>query len=960
MQNVTKKTDFRLIYSLGKHPFLGFILEPHIVYLNKNGSLSLSFQRIFSNTMEDYSSAIDEKDREIIAILDELEQSNIIKKHYKKHIRPIDYFTKVWNKEVKAYVRQRMEMDMLKALSLLSDKPLYLMDKDGYPADTQLRIADEPTSVLFHFRRNDHETRYFPTLKYKDERLDFMYKHAQIIVNEQAWLLLENKLYYFDQELEGKKLQPFLNKRYISIPRNTEEKYFKTFVIGLIEKHHVYAKGISIKTHKERATPILGVRTLDSGTQRINLEFQYGSFRFNGIPINRVSVKLEYKAENDQYIFHRMRRSIVWEQNQIETLKKLGLEKENGFLAEYRLNPMMSEQFSSVFAWINHHYDILQEKGFKIEQKEDEKSILIGKTSLEMHFEEQNDWFDVKAFAQFGEFKIPFIELREYILNHIVEFPLPNGQIAIIPDTWFAQYKEVFEFSLKDKLQLDKKYVGLVQEATKHTETAIEQKLEKLQAFEGIQDISTPKGFKGELRPYQKAGFQWFLFLQEYTFGGCLADDMGLGKTIQTLALLQHEKESKNNTHSKTSLLVLPTSLVYNWYKEAEKFTPELKILLHTGYNREKQADKFTDYDIVITTYGIMRSDVDMLEEYYFNYIILDESQNIKNPNSKSFQAIKKLKSRFKLALSGTPIENTVADLWSQMHFLNPGLLGSHHFFQKEFVQTIEKQKDEKKAEKLQAIAKPFILRRTKEQVATELPPKTEQVVYCPLTEEQEGIYESIKSEYRNILLKSTVDDSPRPTHITILQGLTKLRLLANHPKITDKNYTESSGKFEAVCERLEAVIAEKSKVLIFSQFVKHLHLFKDYLTENGINYSYLDGSTSNREEEVERFKKDDDIHVFLISIKAGGVGLNLTEAEYVFILDPWWNPAVEQQAIDRTHRIGQTKNVFVYKFITKDTVEEKIVALQERKKKLAEHLITTEESFMKSLSKEDLQDILM
>lgn len=955
--NKASDKKYKLIYSLGEHPYLGYILEPHIVYLNNNGSLSLSSQRIFSNTMEDFSDALDDKDRDIIKILDTIEQSNVIKRHYKKHIRPIDYFTQVWNKEIKKHVRQKIDKQMLKVFTLLSEKPLFLMDKDGYPASEALKIADGPTSVLFHFRRNEIETRYFPTLKYKDERMEFMYKNARIVINEQAWLLLENVLYYFDQDLEGKKLQPFLNKRYISISRETEKVYFKTFVTGLIEKHNVFAKGFEIKTHREFAVPILKIVNRKDGIKRIQLVFEYGPYRFTGVPVNNVSVKLEYKEEEDKYVFHRMRRSIIWEEKQVEFLDDLGLETIDPLSAEYALKATTSEKFSSIYAWVNHHYELLKDNDFVIEQEDSKETVLIGKTSVDIQFEEQNDWFDVKAYALFGDFKIPFIQLREYIINGISEFPLPNGQTAIIPDAWFAQYKEVFEFSTKkDELQLDKKYVGLVQEVNEGGNTSLQQKIQRLESFEGIQEVSVPRGFRGVLRPYQKAGFQWFLFLKEYHFGGCLADDMGLGKTVQTLALLQYEKENAENKN--TSLLVLPTSLIYNWYKEAEKFTPELKVLLHTGYNRDKENNSFGNYDLVITTYGIMRSDAELLKDYYFHYIILDESQNIKNPGSKSFQAVKTLKSRFKLALSGTPIENTVGDLWSQMHFLNPGLLGSHRFYQNEFVQGIEKLKDEKKADKLQAIVKPFILRRTKEQVATELPPKTEQIVYCPMGEEQYEAYETIKSEYRNILLHNTLENTSGFSAITVLQGLTKLRLLANHPKMIEEEFLASSGKFEAVTERLEAVIAEKSKVLIFSQFVRHLSLFEEYLEENDIPYAYLDGSTKNRQEEVERFKKSENVQVFLISIKAGGVGLNLTEAEYVFILDPWWNPAVEQQAIDRTHRIGQTKNVFVYKFITKDSVEEKIVALQDRKKQLADRLITTEESFMKALNKEDLQEI--
>src|SRR5690606_16148588 len=533
--------------------------------------------------------------------------------------------------------------------------------------------------------------------------------------------------------------------------------------------------------------------------------------------------------------------------------------------------------------------------------------------------------------------------------------------IAIIPEEWFAQYEHLFHFSLrKNSLQLHKVHIGVLHEISEHTALTMSRKLARLSDFESMESADAPLHFNGQLRPYQQAGYNWFHFLQKYQFGGVLADDMGLGKTVQTLAMLQRQKEVLQHTdQTKTSLLIVPTSLVYNWQSEARKFAPKLRLLFHTGYNRGKDAYAFAQADLVITTYGVLRSDVELLNSFYFNYIILDESQQIKNPGSKTFKAAKLLKSRHKLALSGTPIENSVSDIWSQMHFTNPGLLGSYAFFQKEFVQGIEKKKDDALAQRLQTLIKPFVLRRTKNQVATELPPKTEQVIYCQMSETQHEIYERTKSEYRNALLDNQLLPTPAGGQIALLQGLTQLRQLANHPQMVDGQYRDGSGKFDTVIDMLQAVVAEGNKVLLFSQFVKHLELFKAYFEQNDIPYAYLDGATKDRAEAVRYFKENEQVKVFLISIKAGGIGLNLTEADYVFILDPWWNPAVEQQAIDRSHRIGQQRNVFIYKFISKDTVEEKIVALQNRKKHIANALITTEESFVKSLSQEDLRELL-
>ncbi|RYD71678.1 MAG: DEAD/DEAH box helicase, partial [Sphingobacteriales bacterium] len=519
----------------------------------------------------------------------------------------------------------------------------------------------------------------------------------------------------------------------------------------------------------------------------------------------------------------------------------------------------------------------------------------------------------------FGKYQIPFLSLKQHILHKRREFILPDGEVAIIPDRWFTQYGSLFSLADTGKtLKLKKHHIGLLNDLAEDSlaNITLERKLQRLSDFEDIADIQMPVHFKGNLRDYQKAGYNWFSFLREYNFGGCLADDMGLGKTIQTLAMLQKSKEDDQLASTQTtSLIIMPTSLIYNWLTEAKKFTPKLKILAHTGTNRNKDVANFANYDIVITTYGVTRVDIDELKNFYFNYVILDESQNIKNPSSKSFKAVRALKSRHRLILSGTPVENSVGDLWSQLTFLNPGLLGTQAFFYEEYVQAIEKKKDEEKARKLQSIIKPFVLRRTKEQVASELPPKTEQVIYCDMSEDQATYYEKTKSAYRNDLLQSMDDGTFAQKQVQLLQGLTALRQLANHPVMIDTEYMSDSGKFENVIHTLDNVLKGGHKVLVFSQFVKHLDIFRKHFEKENIPFAYLDGATRNRGEIVSEFQQNEDLKVFLISIKAGGVGLNLTQADYVFILDPWWNPAVEQQAIDRTHRIGQDKKVFIYKF---------------------------------------------
>jgi SNF2 family DNA or RNA helicase len=543
-----------------------------------------------------------------------------------------------------------------------------------------------------------------------------------------------------------------------------------------------------------------------------------------------------------------------------------------------------------------------------------------------------------------------------------VEFKLPNGEIAIIPEAWLTKYADLFALSETDgeheKPVLRKHHLNLVKELEEGNlaKVHLSEKLRSLNSFSGIKNYPLPPGFKGELRPYQKAGYNWLRFLNEYKLGGCLADDMGLGKTVQTLTMLQAEKDSGSGA----SLLVMPTSLIYNWEMEANKFTPELRILNYTGTLRNKDIKRFENYDLVLTSYGITRLDVELLQRFFFNYIILDESQVIKNPTSNIAKAVRELKSRHKLVLTGTPIENTTMDLWSQMSFINPGILGTQTYFRNEFQSPIEKKNDESRSKKLHAVIKPFILRRHKSQVATELPEKVENIQYCVMSYEQEKRYEEVKTYYREKIFKLIDQEGLGNSRFMILEGLTKLRQLANHPRMVEQGYTGDSGKLEDVTYMLENAIAEGHKVLIFSQFVKHLELVRQYLKTHKVDFAYLDGSSTDRKDQVERFNKDSHLKVFLISIKAGGLGLNLTEADYVFILDPWWNPAVEAQAVDRAHRIGQKKKVFTYKFITRNTVEEKILTLQQRKLKLTTELITTEESFMKQLTREDINQILL
>ncbi|MBC6427235.1 MAG: DEAD/DEAH box helicase [Ekhidna sp.] len=967
---VSHGEPFQLIYSLYEHEYLGYLFEPFVIQLNKKGGLTLSHQNISSKNAADFSSGLDENDYRIIKLMDEIRQDKVAVKFRKKQQKPEEFFLKTYGKSVEDEVLQKeievyIDRRRSQILELIKGKRLFEMGKDREPAWKELEIVSERATILFHFRRNEDNTHYFPTIKLKDQKIEFLNNGSYLLCKNPAWMVCGNQLFTFEKPVSGGKLKPFLNKKFILIPKDIEETYYKKFVAPLIAEFDVYAKGFDIKTHKPTPIPKLTLSELKT-TQKITvfnnnrhspeainsdkmlleLSFNYGKYNFNANKRNKVSVSLE-KIENN-YIFHRITRDHHAEKKMIQKLAENGLQLQNSRIT-------LSQ--TKAFDWLKSNRELLQ--SFIISQNLKGKRFFLGESSLNLEVSEGIDWFDLKAKIKFGKFEIPFNEVRKCILKGETEITLPNGEIGVIPESWIFRYKDLFAFSnqTNEGVTLSKIHLSLVKELKEggHAKVSIGRRLEHLLNFEKIEEYNTPHGFEGDLRPYQVAGYNWLRFLDEYNFGGCLADDMGLGKTVQTLAMLQHQK---NENPENTNLLIMPTSLLYNWELEAAKFAPGLKILNYTGVNRIKQSALFRTYDLVMTSYGTTRRDAEILSEFYFNYIILDESQAIKNPESLISKKVRLLKSRYKLILTGTPIENSTLDLWSQMSFINPGLLGNKSYFKKEYLKPIEKNRDQGKTQKLHSIIKPFLLRREKSQVADDLPEKTVNIHYCTMSDDQRAIYEEEKNAFRSRIMDIIENEGIAKSHILLLRGLTRLRQIANHPKMVKPEYEGTSGKLENVTHMIENSISKGHKVLIFSQFVKHLKIIIDYLNQQEILFSYLDGTTKDRQKQVEMFQNDESVSIFLISLKAGGTGLNLTKAEYVFLLDPWWNPAVEVQAVDRAHRIGQVKKVFAYKFVSKDTIEEKIIRLQNHKQKLASDLISVEESFVKSLSKDDIQQL--
>lgn len=538
---------------------------------------------------------------------------------------------------------------------------------------------------------------------------------------------------------------------------------------------------------------------------------------------------------------------------------------------------------------------------------------------------------------------------------------LSDGTSGVLPNEWLEKFAGLFSILETDPAQKSLRIrpahlslVSMLCEMADETkcDQEFELKRQELQNFSGVEKKTPPSDFLASMRPYQVAGFEWFYFLKRYRFGGCLADDMGLGKTVQTLALLLNEKKLGEG---QPSLVVVPTSLLFNWQREAQKFAPALNVILYYGTGRQRYKDLISMSDVVLTSYGTVLRDIDFLKNLKFHYIILDEAQMIKNPASQISQTLRLLCGTYRLALSGTPIENNLSELWSMFSFINPGMLGSYKSFANNFIRPIEKEMNENAAGVLRKLIFPFVLRRTKEQVAKDLPPKNEIVLYAEMLPKQRMLYEITRDTYRGKIKLSIDNNGVERSHLQILEGLLRLRQISCHPRLFDSSFSGDSGKFQLIQESIQDVVGEGHRVLVFSQFVKSLEMLRERISEYGITSEILTGATRDRQAVVDRFQKKGGAQVFFISLKAGGTGLNLTSADYVIHIDPWWNPSAENQASDRAYRIGQTRTVFVYKMITKDSIEERILELQQRKKNLMQSIIQTEGAFFKQLSGEDV-----
>ncbi len=699
------------------------------------------------------------------------------------------------------------------------------------------------------------------------------------------------------------------------------------------------------------------------GSLKASLEFDYDGTK---VPYSKTASKSPYvtikKPKED--LLYWVRRNIKHEESTYQML--LGCK-----FAPMQTNNLALEKENAI-DFYNYYKDQAGE-GWRFEEKDDMSFFKLTQNRFELCADldfalNTTDSFEIELYGKVGEDTVPFDELYSLINEGNKYIRIKNEGFAEVPAMDIYSLTKSFNtfdvFRNEDKKYIVKTYrAGLVSEMQNLGMTLkMSRKFSKfwkqISTFSTMDNITLPKGINAEFREYQSKGFNWLWFLYQYGLNGILADDMGLGKTLQSLALIQKAKEKDKQA---PNLVICPTSVVFNWESEIQKFAPNLKCLKLAGVERKELFKDIKKYDVVITSYALIRRDIEKLKKHEFRYVILDESQNIKNAESLTAQSVKKLNCRHKLALSGTPIENKLEELWSVFDFLMPGFMFTQSEFTYRYVTPIVEREDKIVEKRLKSQIYPFILRRMKRDVAKDLPDKVENVAYCELTPEQKDFYLEVLDSTKEELFKSIEQNGLEKSRMSIFSALLRLRQICCHPRLYDKENVKGikqSGKFEHLKEMLEEIISEGHRVLLFSQFVDMLDITKEWLVKSGIKHEYLTGSTKNRQEVVERFNSDSTIPIFLVSLKAGGTGLNLTGADYVIHYDPWWNPAVEDQATDRAYRIGQTKKVFVYRLITKGTVEEKIQKLKQRKRNLIDSVISVDRNIGKTLTYEDLQDI--
>jgi superfamily II DNA or RNA helicase len=959
----TQRSVHQVVYDLSPFADKLYLPTAYIVSEDKSGMLAHIKQKALKETVSGFELELTPLRERLFQIIEQLQPKALEDKFRPPKKRKVSLEQMLEERDQARAIAKYVDPLLSELMAAVNEHQLPLtwqVERTVLAKDFVVSTGHPPLEPQLFFRREPEGVTY--RLQLVDENGPWPISSRDVIpiTNHPAWLFVDYKLYQVPA-INGNMVKPFQKKEEVSIPQKAVKTYFQKFILKVAAKAEVEAEGFEILQKDELEACVLEpIQDLFSQQWVLSVQMVYPGNTFSWSDPKPKRTSLEFDEGDEVRILQAIRQPEA-EAAFIQKLETFELQKTEH--QHFKLADGDEENGYQLLEWLGENRQALESAGFQLKMPAEKgNAFYLHRPKIELKADQENDWFDLKGQVQVGEYSFPFMNLAKYIRDGIRLYPLPNGQFFLIPQEWMAKYKGLFQFGKKDKekLRLAKSQFTLLQEIGLGAGESIGEE------HQPSTDFHPSNQLKAALRPYQLQGVRWLVGLYESQLGGCLADDMGLGKTLQTITVLLHAKEQRaermaaeqqqNNGQQLglfaapadqdtlkplQSLVILPASLVFNWESEINKFAPTLQVYRHTGPKRYKDIRLLSRFDVILTTYQTALRDVEVLKQMEFEYIVLDESQYIKNKDSKVFKALNELQALHKISLSGTPIENSLSDLWAQMQFINPNLLGSFNFFKKEFIRPIERQQDEVKKEQLRKLVQPYLLRRTKEEVAKDLPPLSTKVFYSEMTPEQKRLYEREKSSARNYLLENYDADNPQ-FRFKVLQSLTKMRQLANHPKMAVEEYARSSGKFDDVLEHWDVIKRGGHKALIFSSFVQHLELFRQQFEGNGQAYAWLTGSLSSKEREkaIQSFSEDPAVQPFLISIKSGGTGLNLTAADYVFILDPWWNPTTEQQAIARAHRIGQDKHVIAIKFITKDTIEEKILKLQEKKSKLAEDII--------------------
>ncbi len=952
------KQNMVLVFNLSEFAQNIYLPSAYIVRLDKDGKPSYIVQKASDNALREHELLPTPEQQKLWQLTESLSLKTLEKKYNGTAKKTTPLLALLTDPTLRKVITQYIDRQFDALLTLLASENALVckdIEQKAVVAMSQIQFgSDAPPLPALSFQHTEQGVIYrFAFQNADDTRWKISSKKVVPITNTTAWILIDQVLYKIPN-LNGNLVLPFRSKDEILVPQKNVKDYFQRFILKVVANLDIETEGFEIVQHQTlQSSELELVQDFMHQSWGLALHFAYPHTEFAWYESRKQRNELDF-GKNDAIFIHQTRRNKEEEAVFLEKLKKLGLVEQGNYWCllfdKAEKNPL-----EAYLNWLEQNEKILLSLGFTLRPIYlEQKPIALKNKELRIETRQHNDWFDVHGTVIIGEYHFLFAAFIPYIQAENAFFPLPDGTYFKIPLEWMEKYANLAKFgtSTKDYIRLAKSQTAVLEEADLVEVTA---------SNDWQQTLYTPSPWlKATLRPYQTEGVKWLLHHQENNLGACLADDMGLGKTLQTIATLLATPKLKATTNVGTStaplslfgeaeeqygslrtLIIVPASLVYNWEAELKKFAPHLYLYKHIGAKRQHDLRILQRFDIVITTYQTAQKDVELLQKIEWEHLILDESQYIKNKNSQTFKSVLQLSGKHKLSLSGTPIENSLADLWAQMQFINPGLLGSFAFFEREFLRPIEKDKDEERKLQLRRLVAPYILRRTKMEVAKDLPELSTHVVYVEMTAEQASLYEREKSAARNALLED-YDPQSFEYRARVMQTLMRLRQLVNHPRLVLPDYEGESGKFNEVLEIWQTIQQGEHKALFFSTFTTYLDFFKSSFETNNQPFAHLTGKHSplQRQTAITRFQNDATVQAFLISLKAGGTGLNLTAADYVFLLDPWWNPQAEAQAIARAHRIGQEKKVIALKFITKDSIEEKILQLQSNKAQLAADII--------------------